>query len=427
MSLFIGSGSNALRQLNLAARPFENRRPKRRVATLLWILAGVATAWNLFLFVEYWRGSSTGRDDLRTVRAEVDERVTAIRELESALRSADLSSQNEQVRFLNRKIAERTFPWSRLFDDLAEVLPRNVRLESLAPSIPESKKRRGQEIAESIEWIDLRLRGIGKTSEDILVLLDAMFSASMFASPVLGGERDADGQVEFDLSVRYRVNSPPPSVETLLQVTARDDESSEASAGSAAPGPSRNREPASAGPGPQASGVAAAAGAVDSGENQAASTDAAEASAQTTPSASATVESRPVRPRPASRQRASREPEPREQATPREQVRSEPVRDVEPEPADRGRRRDQPEPSTAPGRGVVPGFVGRGAPASGATAGTPVQTPQAAQPGQDPRRGQRRVITSDDVPQRTKDIADRRFGSGNDVAPRVDNASRGGG
>ncbi len=418
MSLIIGSGSSALRKLNLAVRPFENRRPKRRLATIFWVLAGLASAWNLFLFVEYWKGSSSGRDDLRAVRAEIDDRARNIRDLEAALRSADLSAQNEHVRFLNRKIAERTFPWSRLFDDIAEVLPRNVRLESLAPSIPDSKKRRGEAVPESIEWIGLQLRGVSKTSEEILELVDAMFSASVFASPVLSDERDRDHGVEFDLGVRYRILSPEVDEELARMTDAGEMEQPEANGASSEPASSS--QPNSGGPGQEAS---SATPALEGDAEAGLPTGLADAEVRT-PASSASAERRSVKSSSPESQQTSAEPaQPEDTQRPpneRESSRNEATR---PEPR-KDPSRAEPRPTAVPGGVVASGTSAQATP--GTTGSLPAQAPTPT-PGQDPRRGQRRQVTADDVPQRTKDLADERFGRDQDVAPRVDNASRGGG
>jgi hypothetical protein len=199
-------------ELNLASRPFVNRRPRRRVAILLWSVAALLFCWNAFLFVQYWLGSSSGREQLRQVRSQVDERIEVMETLESRLVQADLDDQNAQVRFLNRKIAERAFPWSRLFDHMVEVMPRNVRLVQLAPAIPEEKVRGpSRQTSSDIDWIDLRIRATAKRSDDVLDLLDTLFEHPYFARPLLAQERTIETGVEFGVSVRYLVGEPPTS------------------------------------------------------------------------------------------------------------------------------------------------------------------------------------------------------------------------
>lgn len=217
-------------RLNLARRPFSNRSPRRRLRIMLWTATGVLVLLNSFLFAQYWISSSSSREELRKVRESSDEQVEVMRALERRLANVDLEVQNEQVRFLNRKIAERTFPWSDLFDDLATVLPRNVRLLTVAPGIEDdTKKRRGKELRTSIDWIGLEVSARAKSSDDVLDLIDAMFEHPSFAGPTLAQETQRDGEIEFNASVRYRVappSTPEPrdeSTELVIAAEADDD------------------------------------------------------------------------------------------------------------------------------------------------------------------------------------------------------------
>ena len=217
---------STVQRLNLAQRPFSNRSPRRRLRVILWTAAGLLMVLNSFLFAQYWISSSSSREELRAVRERSDEQVETMRELQQRLAAVDLETQNEQVRFLNRKIAERTFPWSDLFDDLAAVLPRDVRLLSIAPGIEDdSKKRRGQDLATSIDWIGLEVIARAKKSDDVLNLIDAMFEHPSFAGPTLAQENLKEGEIEFNASVRYRV-APllPESLDESAEVVIADEE-----------------------------------------------------------------------------------------------------------------------------------------------------------------------------------------------------------
>ncbi|HUP42082.1 MAG TPA: hypothetical protein VM599_02610, partial [Thermoanaerobaculia bacterium] len=59
------------RALDLAARPFVNRRPVVRLALLLWLAGGALLAGNLWLYWDFL----AGRGDVHARRLEVEEAI----------------------------------------------------------------------------------------------------------------------------------------------------------------------------------------------------------------------------------------------------------------------------------------------------------------------------------------------------------------
>jgi Tfp pilus assembly protein PilN len=209
--------------LNLARRPFENRRLVVRLAILLWFCGGVLVVINAWSFYRYFSGSTDGRDDLVAVRAEIARESEAARILAAELRSFDLETQNEQVAYLNQRIAERTFPWSRLFDHLAEALPRGVRLRSLYPAREEKGGPRRERELHAGERVQLDIEAEAEDGEQMLAFLEALFDHPAFSAPIINSEsRVAAAEiVDFDLRVTYAPSAivagdagPPPGAGT---------------------------------------------------------------------------------------------------------------------------------------------------------------------------------------------------------------------
>jgi Tfp pilus assembly protein PilN len=189
--------------LNLARKPFVNARPIGRAATLLWFLGGILLVFNAVLYWDYFTSSEDRRDDLTATQARIAEQEAAISTLRSQLQGLQLPQQNAQVAFLNRKIAERTFGWSRLFDDLEEVLPGNVRLLSLSPQAEEADSRRPPQPTDG-ERVRLNIDCIAKDGGAQLEFIDQLFAAPAFSNPQLSSDAvDAAGLIRFQLSVVY--------------------------------------------------------------------------------------------------------------------------------------------------------------------------------------------------------------------------------
>lgn len=191
---------------NLAARPFVNRRPVRRATLLLWISGGLLLFGNLALYWNHFTGFSDRRQRLVDLQQKIESASAEIDELEAELRGLDLAAQNRQVGFLNAKIAERTFPWSELFDRLGEVLPRQVRLYRLTPRVVRDSGGSGLRADRPGRGeVLLNLDGAAETDDALLAFVDALFAHEAFGSPDLGREarKEKRGVVEFSLSVSY--------------------------------------------------------------------------------------------------------------------------------------------------------------------------------------------------------------------------------
>lgn len=188
---------------NLASRPFINRRPVQRLALLLWLVGGASLVANALLYWRYATGAGRRHEELTQIATDTGRERAALAEREEALGGIDLEWQAEQVRFLDYKIAERTFSWSELFDQLADVLPRGVRLFRLQPSVAKAETSRRRPEATYGERVGLALNGAAESGEDVYALVDALFGHQAFTQPSLSRETRGDEEVEFNLTVTY--------------------------------------------------------------------------------------------------------------------------------------------------------------------------------------------------------------------------------
>lgn len=219
---------------NLAGRPFVNERPAKRLIGALWALAVVLLLTNGY---RYWRYATTnveGREQLQSIRAQTNDELARVDELRATLASFDLRSQNEEIEFLNRRIAERSFPWSELFEQLGEVLPRGVRVRSLAPELPEPQRRRRGRTPQETR-VTLRIDGAAESGEALLDFVDSLFAHPAFEQPLLEREAREGGSnlISFNLETYYR---PRLASEQLADASAPAG-AAEAATSEAASGP----------------------------------------------------------------------------------------------------------------------------------------------------------------------------------------------
>lgn len=199
--------------MNLARRHFVNSRPVTRLAVGLWLLSVLALAANVWLYQSYYQGSGARARRLAEIEQALVAERNAIAERQAVLEPLRLAQQNATVDFLNRKISERAFSWSRLFERLGEVMPDRVRLTSLGQD-EKPQRKAGPAEAEAPQEKVVHFQISGQADEDgaHLAFVDALFEHPNFRDPNLLRESQRDGDyVSFDVSVDYLPARPAAS------------------------------------------------------------------------------------------------------------------------------------------------------------------------------------------------------------------------
>ena len=122
-------------RLNLSTTPLANKRP---FLAATGVLAAVGVLTFLLLGHAAYRSWRSSRD----LRAEISRWETEIhtnREKQAALESYFQTAQAKQVldraAFLNSLIGQRSFPWTKVFMDLEQILPPGVRVVNISPKL----------------------------------------------------------------------------------------------------------------------------------------------------------------------------------------------------------------------------------------------------------------------------------------------------
>jgi len=121
--------------INLATRPYEDSRQ-------FWIywgtglaLLGIATTLLLFMTVT---GFMRARGD-RTQIAKLEQQIAAYdrekAQAEAVLNQPQNRELRNQSRFLNELFERKAFSWTRVFEDLEQVMPAHLRVVSIRPNV----------------------------------------------------------------------------------------------------------------------------------------------------------------------------------------------------------------------------------------------------------------------------------------------------
>lgn len=178
--------------LNLAGTPYRNYRPVYIVAAVMAVLSLLLLLVNATTAYRYMIDTKETRGRIAELELQTAEEQRATRAVEESLRGVNISAINAQSAFVNSKIEERAFSWSNLLDQLEKVVPSDVRLISLAPSI----NKQGN--------IALTLSCVSRNPNGLLKFLDRLFADPHFRSTFPNGESNQpDGTRSFTINTEY--------------------------------------------------------------------------------------------------------------------------------------------------------------------------------------------------------------------------------
>jgi len=121
--------------INLATRPYEDAREFWARWGLGVGLLAVLTLFLLGLAVNGWTEAGRDRHEIARIEAQIAERDKERAKAQAFLGMAANQSTRDQSQFLNGLIQRKSFSWTRVFEDLEQVMPTNLHVVSLRPEL----------------------------------------------------------------------------------------------------------------------------------------------------------------------------------------------------------------------------------------------------------------------------------------------------
>jgi len=167
--------------INLATRPYEDAREFWARWGLGVGLLAVLTLFLLGLTVNDWTKAGRDRHEIARLQQQIAERDQERAQAQAFLDLAANRSTRDQSQFLNGLIQRKSFSWTRVFEDLEQVMPPNLHVASLRPGLNEQNQ------------MELEMHVAGDTRAAAVELVHRMegskhFQGAQLVQEVQGGE-----------------------------------------------------------------------------------------------------------------------------------------------------------------------------------------------------------------------------------------------
>ena len=124
---------------NLSTRPFYNERAVHAIAGGLALLLLLVTAWQVSRVIRLSRTKTELNAAIRRDTNEIEYRTKEAEQIRRGLNQTELAAVAAAAREANDLIAQRTFSWTGLFNQLEATLPEDVMLTSVHPEFTDGE------------------------------------------------------------------------------------------------------------------------------------------------------------------------------------------------------------------------------------------------------------------------------------------------
>lgn len=180
--------------INLASEPFRPHRPVVATAMVGGGLLALLLAALIYAGVNERRRLAATREAVSRLEAEVQALVAEQNSLEAVLRRPENAEVLEHSLFFNSLLYRKGISWTRLFDDLEQVMPHNVRLISIRPQV----SPKNEVLLDMVVGAD--------SSEPVVALLSRLESSPRFGETYVHNRippSQSEPLLRYRISVKY--------------------------------------------------------------------------------------------------------------------------------------------------------------------------------------------------------------------------------
>ena len=121
--------------VNLSSQPFQQNRAILAASTAVAVLLTMVLALMIYLAIDDRNQMRETREALAKTEQQLSTVGAEQAKLEAAVRKPENAEVFERSILLNTLLSRKGISWTRIFSDLEDVLPHNVRLISVRPQV----------------------------------------------------------------------------------------------------------------------------------------------------------------------------------------------------------------------------------------------------------------------------------------------------
>jgi Tfp pilus assembly protein PilN len=177
--------------LNLASQPYRDYRPVYAVVVVMSLLIALLMLNNVDTYYRYKTETKATRATIGSLEAQAEQEKARATAADAQLHTFDLTALGNETHFINSRLSERAFSWSELLDRLEDILPQNVKINTIAPSFQPN-------------FVHLEMSCEAKTPEGMLNTITNLQKNRQFANPFPHSETSNEKGFTFTIGVDFK-------------------------------------------------------------------------------------------------------------------------------------------------------------------------------------------------------------------------------
>ena len=183
--------------INLASRPYEDTRQFWTYWGTGLALLAIATAILMFMVVTGFVRAGRDREQISKLESEIRAYDREKGQAEALLNQPQNRELREQSRFLNALFERKAFSWTRVFQDLEQVMPAHLHVVSIHPDVAAGNN------------VEIKIMVGGESQQQALDLVRKMENSQHFKQTRINSEKlvaDQTGntdRVQFEIEAAY--------------------------------------------------------------------------------------------------------------------------------------------------------------------------------------------------------------------------------
>lgn len=190
--------------INLASQPYQDSRRFWTYWGTGLVLLGLVTALLVFMAVTGFIRAGRDREQISKLQSQIAAYDKEESQANALLNQPQNRVLRDQSRFLNSLFEQKSFSWTKVFEDLERVMPAHLHVVSIRPDLSSDNN------------LELKLIVGGDSREQALDLVRKMEGSNRFKSTKINSEKTMESggpgstdRIQFEIEALYIPGNAP--------------------------------------------------------------------------------------------------------------------------------------------------------------------------------------------------------------------------